>query len=250
MGSEEHVGLFGTRKLHGRSPGCLFHLPIADRAPLRHHERTVETGFGDSVRQPEQAAVHLEADEVDGRRPRLDFRYDIRPEVRQRRRHRMVRIQFVDHLRDIVDGVPDARVGVAFIQLVADEPEQQGWVIFILEDFVTDPRQLRGDGVGIIVVKAVTLGRHGQSKRNRDAMRVRRIQQLPGVLVVALRGPGPDRITAVSGKSLDIVPAHARAFYDVGFASTHQHVALRGVCYLDLKRRCGVTRLWGTGCHQ
>jgi hypothetical protein len=109
----------------------------------------------------------------------LDFRYDIRPEVRQWRRHRMVRIQFVDHLRDIVDGVPDARVGVAFIQLVANEPEQQGWVIFVLEDFVTDHRQLRGNGVGIVVVEAVTLGRHGQSKRNRDAVRVRRIQQLP-----------------------------------------------------------------------
>jgi hypothetical protein len=179
-----------------------------------HHSVTIE-----------QTAVYLEADEVDRRSPRLNLGDDVRFEAGYRRRHRMVRIQFVDHLRNVVDGVPYRGIGVAVIQFIADQPEQHGRMVLVLEHLFPNRSQLRGDGVGVVVVEAVTFCRHGQSERDGNTMRVRFVEQRFRVLVIVDGAPRPDRVAAVPCEACDIVPAHAGAPDHVGLAIPEKPVS-------------------------
>ena len=84
----------------------------------------------------------------------------------------MVRVDRVDHLRDVFDSRPDVRVVAVLVplRLIADAPDQNGRAVFVLFD-----DRLRGFellvhllGVGIAEVLVLMMqpqaGRHCQTK--------------------------------------------------------------------------------------
>ena len=146
----------------------------------------------------------------------------------------MVRIQFVDHPRDVIDGIVDGRVRVVVIELVADQPRQHRGMIAILEHLPTDQFELRSYRVGIVIVEAMTLGSHRQADCDRYAMLVRSVEQRHRVLLVIERGPGANRVTAMTRKPGDIVPPHAGAANLVRLAAAQELITGLGTDNFNL----------------
>ena len=250
VSTQERVSLLRAVHLDRRPPCGRLDLPVPDGAPLRHHERPVEARFGKPLMQAEQAAVHLEADEIQARRPGHDLGIDVGLETRGRRRRRMVGVQLPDHLGNVVDGVVDPGVGVIVIELIADDPEQDGRMIAVLHDLATNEFELGRHGFGVVIVKPVPLVPQRQPERDRDAVRMRCVEQRARVLLLLRCIPGPNRISAGRRKTLDVVHHHASAFHPVGLAATQQLVATLGLHDFDGDRLGCVVAIVGAGSHE
>ena len=117
----------------------------------------------------------------------------------------MVRIQLVNHLCYIVNGVIHPWIGVAVVQLVSNEPGQHGGMIAVLEDLLAHNFKLLGYGIGIVIVEAVPLGLHRQPQGDSNSVRMGLVQQRPCILVFLERTPGAYRVAAMRSESLQVI---------------------------------------------
>ena len=88
----------------------------------------------------------------------------------------MERVQFVNHARDVVDGVVHARILVFEVHFVADDPGEQGRMVAITQHDFPRFLELPRYGFLVVVVEAVPLAGDFDAKRDRQAKLVRNIE--------------------------------------------------------------------------
>ena len=208
----EHVGFLGACLFERCPPRGLVGLPVTDCAPLRHHEGRIEPGSREQFGQSEQAAVDLEAEEIEIRRA-LTHNGDILfVETGQRRRRRMIWVELVNHLRDLVHRVVNGVVFSVEVELVADDPGQQGRMIAVLENLLPHRLELRLYRSLVVIIESPSLSLQRQAKRYRHAVGVRFVEQRTGTLLVFdIRRPVANRVAAMRYESFEVVKGHAGA---------------------------------------
>ena len=202
------VRLRGAGLLDGAAPVGLRHLPEARRPPLGKDIGLVPTVLGEPRLDVPDVAVGVDADEVERRRAPLKAA-QLRGQTRaQRRQHRVIRIFFVDGLRQLVDRVVDlpvdrrlaldvrvAAVGQV-VKFVSQLPEEHGRVVFVRAHHRHDRFELLLHGLGGAVVHAAALRGDRQVKLHGEAPLMCAVEHL-GVA-------GTDGIAAVPGEPFEV----------------------------------------------
>jgi hypothetical protein len=208
---EVQVRLDGAVVLDGRVPRSFRHLPVPRRSPFRHHVRAVPAGLRNAPRHVCDACVCLDAEEVQVRCARPDLMDQFRTDAGQHRGREVMGADLMDHLRDVIDRIPDPGIRRPQVQLVADAPDDQRRVVLVLLHLRTKSLQLRGDGFLVVVVEPEiaasitgTLPGHLEPHGHEQPVPVSPVQYLPPRVPTVVGSPRPERIAAVRGEALDI----------------------------------------------
>ena len=203
-----------ARLLDGRAPGRPRDLPVAVGPPLGDHVRAVPAGAaeGDADRRPlvavvaerprpaDELAVGVDAVDVDGRRPLLDELDLGHVEAGRHVHDRVVGVLLVNHLGDVVEGVPHLEVGVEEVVLVAEPPHQDGRVVLVGADDLAEPRELGLDGPAVVVVEALALLTGPETERHAQPLLVGLVEDVDGLA----RAPRPDRVGPVLDGAVEV----------------------------------------------
>ena len=136
----------------------------------------------------------------------------------------MVRVDLMDHFRDLVDCIPDLGVGVVQVQLVADAPYEQGRVVFQFQHLPPDVFELGLHGGRIVVVEAVALAGHFNAHGHHQAVGVGLVQYFPARALPVFGAPGAEGIPVVFGQGGDVPEFEACPLNVEGFPVDHQGV--------------------------
>lgn len=162
-----------------------------------------------------------------------------RVESCQRGCDRMLRVRPVDHVGDLADRVPDGRIAVLQVQLVARHPHQHGGMILVQLHFPADTRQLVRHRVGVVVVEAVAFARHVDAHGHHQSVAAGAIQHRKHLPVVCAGAPGAERIAAACRQFLLAAVGQARALHVERLAIDLQPVSVRPMDDTDMGGAAG-----------
>ena len=152
-----------TVSLNRPIPVCAGGFPVAGGTPFRDGVGPTVATFPEKARQLVDLAVYLEREQIHIRAALGNQFNFLWLGTGQHSGGRVIGVQLMDHLRQVINCVPDFRIGVAKVQLIAYAPHQQGGVVFQGQDILFDLGQLTGNRLFIIVIEAVALTGHFNS---------------------------------------------------------------------------------------
>ena len=219
------IGLVRAGLLVGRAPLGLRHLPGPDGTEFGQHEWLGCTAIAEMFSDDQGTAVGIHAVDIDGGAAPVNV-VDAFSVDEGRYRHRgMVRVEFLDHRGNVIDGFPDGRVVAVLetLHLVADAPQQQCRVVLVTQHSRAGPFELLSNLCRIVVVETVALMAEPDADSDGQAERVRLVQEFTN----AVRRPRTNRVAA-RGRKLFQGRAAAGALDEVGLAAAQQLPALFG----------------------
>ena len=217
--------LIAAVRLDRRPPGRLFHLPVPDGPPFGDHVGAINPGVIDVPRHIHDVRVFLNADDVQVWHSLLDMAHQLGIHAeRQRRGRRVLAVDFVDHLRDVVDGIEYGGIGVLQVGLVTDDPQQKSGVILVPEDFTPGKFKLPCNRLGIVVIESVALAADGNAHGHGQAVPGSLVQDQETIRRFEL-APVSERVATLRRQAGDIPITDPRAFDGIGLAAAKQRVA-------------------------
>jgi hypothetical protein len=203
--------------------------PVAP--PLGHHVRPLPIRLAQVTRQIDNVGVHLNREQVQIGGTGPDLLDEVFAEAGQGRRGQVIGVHLVNHLRDVVDCVPDLWILALEIQFIANRPDDQRRMILVFQDLCLDAFELTGNRGLIVVVEAVAFAAQIQTHRDVQAILEGAVEHLLAGVTPVLRPPRAEGVATVFGELLLGTEFQARAFDVEGFLVHVQLVAI--VCLAD-----------------
>ena len=188
---------------------------MTSRSVLGNDVRSIPFGFVEDSRQTANLAILIRADDVDGGQHVAHAPGLVRAEAGDDDADGMVRVLFLNSLRQALQGGPKTtdgfRVARAQFQFIAEAPEEQRRVIAKLADALANAAFGAAEEVRIPVI-AVALFWEPQAQHNGQAVRLGPVQRLDAGT------PGSDGVTAQGREFREFFAPASDAADEVGLA--------------------------------